>query len=196
MSFQSAFCRRLVQQVSTCRQPTIAKCSHRSALSAVRFLSTPPTDDTTTTTPAPTDDFQFQDDNATSPLDAFRDELSFQERQETPVGRSWHARELRRKSFDDLHKLWIVLYKERNMLKTEAYLARVNQINFPQPERLRKVRKSMGAIRQVLGERKREKIAAAALKQMELAEQQLDEEMEDEMEEDLVVEEEVAKDKV
>ena len=45
------------------------------------------------------------------------------------------------------------------MLLTEQQLSRRKQIIFPQPERLHKVRKSMGAIRQVLGERKRERIA-------------------------------------
>lgn len=44
------------------------------------------------------------------------------------------------------------------MLLTEQQLSRRRQIIFPQPERLRKVRKSMGAIRQVLGERKRERL--------------------------------------
>jgi hypothetical protein len=53
-----------------------------------------------------------------------------------------------------------VLYKERNMLLTELQLSRRRGLLFPQPERMKKVRKSMGAIRQVLGERKREKIAA------------------------------------
>ena len=44
------------------------------------------------------------------------------------------------------------------MLLTEQQLSRRKQIIFPQPERLKKVRKSMGAIRHVLGERKRERI--------------------------------------
>ena len=99
-------------------------------------------------------------DTSTSLLDAFRDPLTRAERSENEVGKSWHARELRRKSFGDLHKLWFVLYRERNMLLTEAHLARRHQMEWVQPTRLRKVRKSMGAIRQVLGERKRAKIAA------------------------------------
>jgi hypothetical protein len=59
-----------------------------------------------------------------------------------------------------------VLYKERNMLFTEQQLSRRKGIIFPQPERVKKVRKSMGAIKQVLGERKREKLAGLALDQM------------------------------
>lgn len=54
----------------------------------------------------------------------------------------------------------LVLYKERNMLLTEQQISRRRGLVFPQPERMTKVQKSMGAIRQVLGERKREKIAA------------------------------------
>lgn len=63
-----------------------------------------------------------------------------------------------------------VLYKERNMLLTEAKLATRSQIIMPQPERLQKVKKSMGAIRHVLGERKREKLAAVALRRSQLEE--------------------------
>jgi len=53
----------------------------------------------------------------------------------------------------------VVLYKEKNMLLTEANLARRHGYMMLQPERRQKVRKSMGAIRHVLGERKRAKIA-------------------------------------
>ncbi|GAX23288.1 hypothetical protein FisN_21Hu026 [Fistulifera solaris] len=101
------------------------------------------------------------------PLSEFRDPVSRQQRMNEPVGRSWSARELRRKSFDDLHKLWLVLYKENNMLLTEQQLSRRRGIIFPQPDRIQKVKKSLGAIRQVMGERKREKLSQMALQQME-----------------------------
>jgi hypothetical protein len=46
------------------------------------------------------------------------------------------------------------------MLLTELQLSRRKQIIFPQPQRMKKVRKSMGAIKHVLGERKQKKLAA------------------------------------
>ncbi|KAG7359937.1 mitochondrial 39-S ribosomal protein L47 [Nitzschia inconspicua] len=109
----------------------------------------------------------FSSKYAPNPLDAFRDPVDRQTRSNEPVGRSWSAKELRRKSYQDLHKLWYVLYKERNMLLTEQQLSRRRQLMFPQPERMYKVQKSMGAIKQVLGERKREKVAAHLASQME-----------------------------
>lgn len=94
-----------------------------------------------------------------SPLDAFRDSVDRETRAAQPVGRPWSVTELRRKSYEDLHKLWYVLYTERNMLLTEQQLSRRRQLRFPQPQRITKVQKSMQAIKQVLGERKRQKIS-------------------------------------
>lgn len=49
-------------------------------------------------------------------LDEFRDSVDREKRSQEPVGRSWSVRELRRKSYDDLHKLWYVpLSDTRNL---------------------------------------------------------------------------------
>jgi large subunit ribosomal protein L47 len=96
------------------------------------------------------------------PLDEFRDVASRTDRATQTVGRPWSVMELRRKSYHDLQKLWLVLYKERNMLLTEQQLSRRRELTFPQPERFQKVQRSMAAIRHVLGERKRNKIAEHA----------------------------------
>eukprot|EP00047_Mylnosiga_fluctuans_P005112 m.238512 g.238512 ORF g.238512 m.238512 type:complete len:269 (-) comp13313_c0_seq1:110-916(-) len=69
------------------------------------------------------------------------------------VGRSWLARDLRVKSFEDLQKLWFVLLKERNMLLTLKYECQRLERDMPAPDRLRKVKKSMAAIKTVISER-------------------------------------------
>ena len=53
------------------------------------------------------------------------------------------------------------------MLMTEQQLSRRKSISFPQPERMLKVRKSMGAIKHVLGERKREHLSQLAARHIE-----------------------------
>ncbi|GAB2221178.1 hypothetical protein Droror1_Dr00012347 [Drosera rotundifolia] len=68
-------------------------------------------------------------------------------------GRSWKACELRLKSWDDLQKLWYVLLKEKNMLMTQRQMLNAQNLRFPNPERISKVRKSMCRIKHVLTER-------------------------------------------
>ncbi|KAG6784961.1 hypothetical protein POTOM_010675 [Populus tomentosa] len=67
--------------------------------------------------------------------------------------RSWKASELRLKAWDDLHKLWYVMLKEKNMLMTQRQMLHAQNFRFPNPERLPKVRKSMCRIKHVLTER-------------------------------------------
>ncbi|KAG1772289.1 mitochondrial 39-S ribosomal protein L47 (MRP-L47)-domain-containing protein [Suillus occidentalis] len=72
--------------------------------------------------------------------------------------RSWKAAELRRKSFKDLHTLWYVLVRERNLLAAQREEAR--RIGVSNPESLAGVkkdlqcRKSMARIKYVINERR------------------------------------------
>ncbi|KAI8334764.1 mitochondrial 39-S ribosomal protein L47 (MRP-L47)-domain-containing protein [Chlamydoabsidia padenii] len=76
----------------------------------------------------------------------------------TWTGRAWKASELRLKSFDDLHKLWYVLLKERNLLATqreEAKRLKVHRLVWTNTGRVKKCQKSMARIKFVLNERQR-----------------------------------------
>ncbi|KAG9441673.1 hypothetical protein H6P81_017527 [Aristolochia fimbriata] len=89
-----------------------------------------------------------------NPLEQFF-EVDRNAEDDTPVvyGRSWKASELRLKSWDDLHKLWYVLLKEKNMLMTQRQMLHAQNLRFPNPERVPKVRKSMCRLKHVLTER-------------------------------------------
>ncbi|KAL3655349.1 hypothetical protein CASFOL_001135 [Castilleja foliolosa] len=89
-----------------------------------------------------------------NPLEEFF-EVDRNPEDEKPVvyGRSWKAPELRLKSWDDLQKLWYVLLKEKNMLMTQRQMLHAQNLRFPNPERIPKVRKSMCRIKHVLTER-------------------------------------------
>lgn len=71
------------------------------------------------------------------------------------VGRAWTMADLRRKSFEDLHKLWFVMYKERNLLLTSRNKSR--KMSRPvvgvDEKRYLKIKVSMGAIKKLLMER-------------------------------------------
>lgn len=83
----------------------------------------------------------------------FFDEKKNWGEQEVQVGRSWRTDELRIKSNTDLHKLWYILLKERNMLLTmESECSRAYKL-FPNPERIDKVQDSMANIETVVRER-------------------------------------------
>ncbi|KAL7636958.1 UNVERIFIED_CONTAM: hypothetical protein RMT77_012716 [Armadillidium vulgare] len=72
---------------------------------------------------------------------------------EVKVGRSWRKEELRLKSNEDLHKLWYVLLKEKNMLLTMEDACKREYRLFPNPERIDKVEESMTNLEAVVRER-------------------------------------------
>ncbi|TIA90438.1 hypothetical protein E3P99_01581 [Wallemia hederae] len=71
--------------------------------------------------------------------------------------RAWRASELRLKSFEDLHTLWYILLRERNLLSTQLEEARRLGVDIQQSTRVNerrwRVRKSMSRIKYVLSER-------------------------------------------
>ncbi|KAF5369316.1 hypothetical protein D9758_002720 [Tetrapyrgos nigripes] len=72
-------------------------------------------------------------------------------------GRSWKASELRLKSFRDLHTLWYVLLRERNLLATQEEEMRrlgVPRILLSFSYKKRQCRKSMAHIKAVINERR------------------------------------------
>ncbi|KAH0586167.1 54S ribosomal protein L4, mitochondrial [Termitomyces sp. J132] len=74
------------------------------------------------------------------------------------TGRSWKASELRLKSFKDLHTLWYILLRERNLLATQKEEARRMGISDTAVQvssnRVHHTRKSMARIKAVLNERR------------------------------------------
>ncbi|XP_055691414.1 39S ribosomal protein L47, mitochondrial [Lutzomyia longipalpis] len=74
---------------------------------------------------------------------------------EVKTGRAWTKDELRIKSNADLHKLWYVLLKERNMLMTMEHECNEQIEPFPSPERVDKVKISMENLEMVIRERNR-----------------------------------------
>lgn len=91
-------------------------------------------------------------------LEEFRDDS------EDVIGRAWKASELRQKSFSDLHKLWYVLLKEKNMLMTVRHECIKRQQEMPNYGRIRAVKLSMARVKHVVTEFAKRKAAERALK--------------------------------
>ncbi|ELU15648.1 hypothetical protein CAPTEDRAFT_219435 [Capitella teleta] len=88
-------------------------------------------------------------------LNEFFDEKDNWGKAEVKTGRPWRCDELRLKSNTDLHKLWYVLLKERNMVMTmQAEYKRQCEV-FPSPERIEKLEESMENVLEVIKERDR-----------------------------------------
>ncbi|XP_056132404.1 39S ribosomal protein L47, mitochondrial [Lampris incognitus] len=68
-------------------------------------------------------------------------------------GAPWTATKLRAKSNEDLHKLWYVLLKEKNMLLTIEQESKRQRLQMPSPERVKKVERSMKRLEMVVNER-------------------------------------------
>jgi len=94
------------------------------------------------------------------PLDSQKGVLEFidsgQGAGATRNGRSWRTSELRLKSYDDLHRLWFILLKERNILLTEKAWCKTNARHWVNGQsNLYKVKRSMARVKGVVGERLR-----------------------------------------
>lgn len=87
-------------------------------------------------------------------MEFFDDKKNWNEN-EVKHGRSWRLDELRIKSNEDLHKIWYVLLKERNMLKTMEHEYKREWKYWASPERIDKVEESMANIETVVKERNR-----------------------------------------
>ena len=74
---------------------------------------------------------------------------------QTKCGRAWRVEELRLKSYDDLHKLWYVLLKEKLALKSDKFYAKKMRTQFYGRGNVNKVAMSMARLLTVVNERKK-----------------------------------------
>ncbi|KAG5639216.1 hypothetical protein H0H81_005695 [Sphagnurus paluster] len=90
--------------------------------------------------------------------DAKYDVVESPESMQKQTGRSWKASELRLKSFRDLHTLWYILLRERNLLATQKEEARRMGVTSTEMQvsarRVYHCRKSMARIKAVINERR------------------------------------------
>ncbi|EKM49520.1 uncharacterized protein PHACADRAFT_265045 [Phanerochaete carnosa HHB-10118-sp] len=114
--------------------------------------------------------------------------------------RPWSAAELRRKSFKDLHTLWYVLLRERNLLATQQEEGRrlgIFASRMSTSVQSHKVRKSMARIKYVINERRLAyEQAIKILEEKRLAKLSEEEKQGEEQEEQIAREEQKAEQKL
>ncbi|KAG0659598.1 54S ribosomal protein L4 mitochondrial [Rhodotorula mucilaginosa] len=99
----------------------------------------------------------------------FHDQQSLEvpDKRKDNSSRSWTAPELRLKSFTELHQLWYILLRERNVLLTQREEARRLRVDLSGytavPDKLRLCQKSMARIKQVISERRHAALQAAQI---------------------------------
>merc|ERR1712244_208205 len=98
---------------------------------------------------------QFHTSDPRTDLMEFFDRKENWGEEQTITGRPYRKDELRIKSNEDLHKLWFVLLKERNMLLTMLQAYEDDHEVLPNEERLDKVDESMANLEEVVRERNR-----------------------------------------
>lgn len=90
--------------------------------------------------------------NGRNLMEFFDDKKNWTE-EKVKHGRPWTLDELRLKSNVDLHKLWYILHKERNMLLTMEEIYKQKDLPMPSHERIAKVDESMENVLNVVEER-------------------------------------------
>eukprot|EP01017_Pseudomicrothorax_dubius_P009251 TRINITY_DN1310_c0_g1_i4.p2 TRINITY_DN1310_c0_g1~~TRINITY_DN1310_c0_g1_i4.p2 ORF type:complete len:299 (-),score=89.76 TRINITY_DN1310_c0_g1_i4:1321-2217(-) len=88
-----------------------------------------------------------------------------EQKKKISMGRAWKAEELRLKSTEDLHRLWYVLLKEKNLILSDNVLKRKIFGSIGQQGRYGKVKRSMARLLTVITER--ERICQAYRKKLE-----------------------------
>ncbi|KAF8507513.1 MRP-L47-domain-containing protein [Hysterangium stoloniferum] len=87
---------------------------------------------------------------------------------EVSSGRAWQSAELRRKSFKDLHTLWYILLRERNLIQTQRLELR--RIGAPRlsflKHRYNDCKMGMARIKHLLSERRAAYMEAAPLRRL------------------------------
>ena len=73
------------------------------------------------------------------------------------AGKAWGPSLLRLKSTEDLHKLWYILLREKNIILSDSHLAKQHRMTIENRQKMLKVKQSMARLLTVVRERELEK---------------------------------------